>query len=349
MLAKKKKGSKSGRQNVAMEAPVSQDSDEATSSAAMPFSAGADVFLIPEGGWERHRIQLSASTSFDEIFAAAAAAAVDEKALKAFVGTNRDMLDYRWLYRLTAEVLRAQNTGNAARSAELRGLRDRIVRLNQRYDAPLFKEIAQAEARLGQVLGLYQMKKAPPPPEIVKAAGQTGAQVFAFWVVLCAAIAAWESKLEVPSLVDMARNKLRELGEVLGAVEAEEGRMEDARLVELNKLLAVPNQALPDAQPQDARAALQAIGLDSEGQQRLIRKLGCLSCQASRHSFQAYNPLVQKTSALYDVLVYGSVQWLSAPDIQQPERSGYTSNLVKIAVEAEDFAVSEGGSVQLYW
>ena len=44
-----------------------------------------------------------------------------------------------------------------------------------------------------------------------------------------------------------------------------------------------------------------------------------------------------------------SLQPLTAPDIALPERKEYTSNLVKLAVEAEGMAISESNPVQLFW
>lgn len=273
----------------------------ATDQAIFPEEA----FPIPEGAWQRWRVPGSSAVEFDAVLDAAFAAAAEDESLTEFVAANRDLLDYRWLYRLTGELLRDKNEGNEARSLELRGLRDRIVKLSQRFDAPLFKQIAEAEGRLGQVLGRYQMKKPPAASEIVKAAGESTIQIFAFWVVLCAAIAAWESKVAVPGVLDLAKAKLKELDEVLVALAGPAGLMEQADLVHMNAMVALPNQMLPASDPAAARGALQATGLTEEEQQQLIRKLGCLYCQASRHAFQAYNPFVQKTAALHDVLLFG--------------------------------------------
>lgn len=349
MLAKKKKGGEKGARKSGVPAAAAV-AEVATAPAPAPAAAVEDVgeiFPLPAGLWERRRIA-AADASFEAVLAAAGATADDEQ-LAEFVQTNRDMLDYRWLYRLTGELLRAQNTGDEARSVELQELRARVIKLNQRYDAPLFKQIAEAEGRLGQVLGLYAANQVPPPSEVIKAAGQTSTQVFAFWVVVCAAVAAWEAKLSVPSVVAQAKAKLAELEEVLGALEAQPQLLKLASLDQLHPLLAQPNQALPAATPSEARASLEAMGLDADEQQQLIRKLGCLSCQASRHAFQAYNPFVQKSAALYDVLLYGRIRPLAAPDIQSPTRTEYTSNLVKLAVEADGMAVSENNPVQLFW
>ncbi len=49
------------------------------------------------------------------------------------------------------------------------------------------------------------------------------------------------------------------------------------------------------------------------------------------------------------LLPIGSLRPLSALDIKAPKRTEYTSNLVKLAIEADGMAVSEDNPVQLFW
>jgi len=58
----------------------------------------------------------------------------------------------------------------------------------------------------------------PSEAEVLTAAGPVPQQQLAFWLVTCAAVSAWESKLEVPSVVDLANQKLGELSFVRDAV-----------------------------------------------------------------------------------------------------------------------------------
>ena len=53
--------------------------------------------------------------------------------------------------------------------------------------------------------------------EVVLAAGGQPIQIFAFWLVVVAAMAAWESKLATPSTSAMAQAKIAELAEVRDA------------------------------------------------------------------------------------------------------------------------------------
>jgi len=58
---------------------------------------------------------------------------------------------------------------------------------------------------------------------------------------------------------------------------------------------------------------------------------------------------LRTAAALYDVLLHGSVQPLSALDIKTPERKEYTSNLVKLAIDAEGTMAMEGRPIELFW
>ena len=126
-----------------------------------------------------------------------------------WVATNRDLLDYRFLYTLTGHKMRAANSGDGRRAERLDACRGKIVQQTQAFDAPLFTAVGEAEARLGALLAQYMQGSAPPAEEVVAAAGTSAPDVFSFWLVIMAAIAAWESKLGVASVEGQARAKLR--------------------------------------------------------------------------------------------------------------------------------------------
>merc|ERR1719393_991241 len=81
---------------------------------------------------------------------------------------------------MTGNVLRKQNTGDAAGSAELRARRDEVLRWLQRFDAELFQAIVAAEGRLGQLLAQYMTGSSPSAEDVVQAAGSKPLEVFAF-------------------------------------------------------------------------------------------------------------------------------------------------------------------------
>ena len=188
-------------------------------------------------------------------------------------------------------------------------------------------------------------KKRSSEAEDVLAAGGQPIQIFAFWLVVVAAMAAWESKLATPSTSAMAQAKIAELAEVRDALEGRDSLVEAGALGELLPLLQLADVRSgvsgPAYRPPDSLAQLVAETLPKgeEDSLKVVRRLGCLSCQLQRHAFQAYNPLVQKATALYDVLQYGAPQPFVAPrtapaDAVPPEPNP-TSNLIRLAYDAD--------------
>ena len=240
------------------------------------------------------------SPTYDAVLAALPPAD-DADAMAAFVQANRDLLDYRFLYRMTAQLLSVENRGGE-RGEPLRAQREGVVRAAQRFDAPLFKQIAEAEGRLGQLLaqnmqaaGKKGKKKRSDAASVVLAAGGQPIQIFAFWLVVVAAMAAWESKLATPSTSAMAQAKIAELAEVRDALEGRDSLVEAGALGELLPLLQLADVRSgvsgPAYRPPDSLAQLVAETLPKgeEDSLKVVRRLGCLSCQLQRHAFQAYN------------------------------------------------------------
>ena len=64
-----------------------------------------------------------------------------------------------------------------------------------------------------QVLGQYAQGTKPKAAAIVMAAGTTSRQIFSFWLVVASAIAAWETKLRVESVRDLAAARIADLAE----------------------------------------------------------------------------------------------------------------------------------------
>jgi len=270
-----------------------------------------------------------------------------------FVQANRDLLDYRFLYQLTAETLRAENTGRTEEALVLREARAQAVRATQQFDAPLFKQVAEAESRLGGLLAQYMQGKAPKPTAVVAAAGSSPEAIFAFWMVVLAAVTAWEVKLPLASIEQQARQKLAELAEIRSALEGDDNLMQSAGLRPLDSLAAlsdVGNGSGCLGPAEEAKARDLLLNIDTDPEQRLatVRRIGCTYCQAQRHGFQAYNPVVQRMAALYDVLLYGEVKPLVACDIQAPPRTA-SSKMVQVANDADTILQESGIDIPLFW
>ena len=76
--------------------------------------------------------------------------------------------------------------------------------------------------------------------------------------------------------------------------------------------------------------------------------MGCLYAQAVRHSYSAYQPLVQRAAAMYDVLLYGELMPLNAVDIKSKPRET-ESGFVKMARAADPIFEQQGVEIPLFW
>jgi hypothetical protein len=186
MLAKKSKGKKAAKKEVvaAPAAAVAEEPVAVEPVAVEPVAADAPggldaIFPVEQPQlWEAHRVTTKAPT-YDQVFQALSA--TPDESLRDFVNVNRDLLDYRFMYQMTGNVLRKQNTGDAAGSAELRARRDEVLRWLQRFDAELFQAIVAAEGRLGQLLAQYMTPGSSPSAEdVVQAAGSKPLEARAF-------------------------------------------------------------------------------------------------------------------------------------------------------------------------
>lgn len=184
---------------------------------------------------------LSEPGLYPQVKAALMALPPDEQAMTTFYQANRDLLDYRFLYMLTSEKLRAENTNDNATSEVLNAARVRALKAGLKFDTALYKQVAAAETRLGGVLSGYVQGKPPDAKAVRAAAGETPSEIFAFWFVLKAAEAAWESKAaENADLAQQAGQKLGDLAEVRGVLESGE-LLDRAGAREVNELLKLPD------------------------------------------------------------------------------------------------------------
>merc|ERR1712176_893332 len=93
----------------------------------------------------------------------------------------------------------------------------------------------------------------------------------------------------------------------------------------------------PGADFTQARTVLRSVAADEAEQALLIRRIGCIHNQLQRHAFQAYQPMVNKWSALHDVLVLGAPISISPEEISAPppQDDAYVSTLMQMAADAE--------------
>ena len=230
-------------------------------------------------------LEATAPPTYEAVLGALMGVADGDEAMAAFMAANRDLLDYRFLYRLTSEKLRAANTGDEALALKLDAARTRAVKAAQRFDAPLFKEVGEAEGRLGGLLAQYMQGNPPSAAAISGAAGESAPAIFAFWMVLIAAMAAWEVKLPIASVEAQAREKLQQLNELREVVEDDAQLLANGGIIPLHTLMAESDALDPATGAQrtslntNSRALLDDLGGSPAGKQQIIRKIGCTYCQ----------------------------------------------------------------------
>jgi hypothetical protein len=302
---------------------------------------------------------LSEPGLYPQVKAALMALPPDEQAMTTFYQANRDLLDYRFLYMLTSEKLRAENTNDKATSEVLNAARVRALKVGLKFDTALYKQVAAAETRLGGVLSGYVQGKPPDAKAVRAAVGETPSEIFAFWFVLKAAEAAWENKAaENADLAQQAGQRLGDLAEVRGVLESGE-LLDRAGAREVNELLKLPDLSGysllgqgdgPEVRAAAGEAAARLAELAETDADRLlvVRRMGCLYMQATRHSYQAYQPLVQRSAALYDVLLHGKLMPLASVDIASKPREPQSES-IKMAYRADEILKQQGVEIPLFW
>ena len=140
------------------------------------------------------------------------------------------------------------------------------------------------------------------------------------------------------------------------AIESDEALLAKGGIAPMHTLFADSDMIDPEtgmvrtAVNVNARAIFESVaGGDPLERLRVIRRIGCTCCQAQRHGYQAYNPFVSRAAALYDILLYGSLQPLNPVDTQQPQADVEAVRMVAVAYEADAIMEDAGVEIPLFW
>ena len=121
---------------------------------------------------------------------------------------NRHLVTEHLLYRFTSAILQVESrTNNIETKLEeaknMRQLRKELIATCWSIDYPLKAEVQRAEARLLNVLQGANIRK-----DVERNCGKSTLQVDSFWIVIFAAVAAWEERgRENPQLVNVDMQK----------------------------------------------------------------------------------------------------------------------------------------------
>jgi len=108
-----------------------------------------------------------------------------------FCFLNREHLSYDLLYRLTVLKLKSEeNTNNQNQILKVDGFRKRILETTMVTDQAISQTLILAEKRIKEILN-----KTQNPEFVIQNIGEDRIHISCFWVVLFAALVAWEKKI----------------------------------------------------------------------------------------------------------------------------------------------------------
>jgi hypothetical protein len=237
----------------------------------------------------------------------AAACAEGSKALEIVVASNRDFITERMLYRFTSAILQAESESTpdaAAEATAMRELRKDIIRICWDCDRPLRDELFPAEARLVTVL--QSAADADLVREVRRSCGNTSISVNAFWLVVYAAVAAWESREGLAAAASgseedrqnqaAVQQRLKDIADAIPASQKMTSMLSPA--------LSTVGTVLTASDPADQAAAI--ANLDSV----YVAEMASILEQIRLWPQGAYSAFVQKLQAIVD---YALTNMASAP------------------------------------
>lgn len=207
------------------------------------------------------------------------------------VVANRDLVTERLLYRFTSAILQVETRTTdvetrAEEARNMRELRKDLIAYCWSLDYPLKVELQEAEARLLAVLQGANVQK-----DVARNCGHSTLEVDAFWIVIFAAVAAWEERgQENPELanVDMQR-ALASAAEACRTVDAVTNRLSSS-LKAVQKILGSPN---PEVQKEIVD------GLEDE----TVEELASFTEQIRLFPSAAYGALCSRMTSIVDYIL----------------------------------------------
>lgn len=209
----------------------------------------------------------------------------------ATVLANRDLVTERLLYRFTSAILQVENRKTdidtrEEEAANMRQLRTDLIAYCWSNDYPLKVELQNAEARLLGVLQGSNIKK-----DVARNCGTTTLEVDAFWIVVFAAVAAWEERgRENPELVNIDMQKaLTTAAEACRALEEVTTR--------LSPSLSAVQKILASSDPEVQKEVVADLDDDT------IAEMGSFTEQIRLFPSAAYGALVVRMGSILDYIV----------------------------------------------
>lgn len=246
-----------------------------------------------------------------------------------FAGTvlaNRHFVTEKLLYRFTSAILQVEYRKDRVDTKEeevtnMRRFRQDLISYCWSHDYPLKVELQNAEARLLGVLQGDNIKK-----DVKRNCGTTTRQVDAFWIVIFAAIAAWEERgKENPELVNVDMQK------ALTAA-ADACRSLDEVKLRLSPSLFAVQEILQSSDPKVQQGVVGNL------EDETIAEMGSFTEQIRLFPTGAYGALVKRMSSILDYVLadkYGIAPTGLQPfRFEAPEKT-FESKLVRFSKNSE--------------
>lgn len=217
--------------------------------------------------------------------------AKEDGRLAEVVVANRDLVTEKVLYRYTSAILQVESreTNLETRDEEvrnMRALRNELIAHCWSNDFPLKKELQLAEVRLLPVLQGNHVKR-----DVRRNCGVNNLEVDAFWIVIFAAIAAWEEKgKENPKLINVDIQR-----QLTAAAEACEEV--DEVLDKLSPSLKAVQKILSSSDPMVQAKIVEDLD------DKTVNHIGSLTEQIRLFPTAAYGGLTRKMDAIMDYIL----------------------------------------------
>lgn len=208
----------------------------------------------------------------------------------AVVVANRHFVTERLLYRFTSAILQVENRKTDTdtkqqEAANMRNLRQDLIAHCWSNDFPLKVELQNAEARLLVVLQGSNISM-----DVKRNCGTTTLEVDAFWIVIFAAVAAWEERgQENPELVNV--NMQQAL-----TTAAEACRTLTEVTTKLSPSLRAVQKILASSDPDVQKEVVAELDDDT------IAEMGSFTEQIRLFPTAAYGALVARMSSILDYI-----------------------------------------------
>lgn len=208
----------------------------------------------------------------------------------AIIVANRDMITERLLYRFTSAILQVEcRTADVEmkmeEAANMRELRKDLIAYCWSLDYPLKVELQAAETRLLNVLKGSTVKQ-----DVAQNCGRTTLEVDAFWIVIFAAVAAWEERgRENPELANVDMQKAL-------AAAADACNTVDEVTTRLSPALKAVQKILTSTDPQIQADVVN--NLDDE----TVAQMGTFTEQIRLFPTAAYGALCSRMGSIVDYI-----------------------------------------------